>query len=351
MKKSLLLLVTSFASVLLFGQQKEAAERLVSDGVALQDQGAADSAIALYQKALGLDKDNLVALAEMGYSLLSVDKYDEAVAYCKKALKTHKGDPTLKTVYVSYGNALDGLQKTGKSIDIYNDGIKLFPDYFQLYFNKGISLNKLNKTDEAILCFQQSVTLNPKHAGSHNALGRLLFTKNKIPALLAFCRFLALEPDSRRSPPNLDNIRKIMNSAIKKTGEKSVTISLSADMFDVQKKQQANNFSSAELIVAVSSALDNDSAYKNKPEFENFIRKLEALCASLKENEKDNYGFYWDYYVPYFIEMKDKDLVRTFGYLAFSSSKDKDVTEWLKSHQPEIDAFNKWSDAFSWRIN
>ena len=351
MKKSILLLIISFSGYLVSGQQKEAADRLVNKGVELQDQGAVDSAIALYQKALDFDKDNLTALAEMGYSLQSIGKNDEAIDYCKKALKKHNGDPELKSVYVTYGNAMDGLKKTEKSIEIYNEGIKQFHDYFKLYFNKGISLNELHKTDEAILCFQKSVMLNPNHASSHNALGYLLFHNNKIPSLLAFCRFLALEPDSKRSILDLGNIKKIMTEKVTKTSENSITINLSPDLLDVKKKQQINDFSLSELVLAMSSALDNDSLYKNKPEVENFIRKLEDIFGSLKETKKGNYGFYWDYYVPYFIEMKDKDLVKTFGYLASSTSEDANVKEWFKSHQNEVDRFFKWSKAFSWSSN
>ena len=343
--------ILSFFSTLVLGQQKEAADASVRQGVALHDAGKVDSAIAKYRQALALDKDNLRALAEMAYSLWTIEKYDESISFSKRAIKTHSHDPELKTVYVSYGNALDGLGKTDKSIDIYNEGIKMFPVYAQLYYNRGISQNELHKTDEALHSFQKSAELNPDHAASHNAIGNLLFNHNNIASLLAFCRFLTLESGTKQSTDNLENTLKIMNAHVTKSPEDRISVTVSPDMIDPNKKNQQNNFSSVELELALSSALDNDSTSIHKTAVEKFTRKFSALCGYLKETEKDNYGFYWDYYVPYFIEMNDKGFVTTFAYVAFTTTKTADVTDWLVSHKNEVDAFYKWSDGFKWRIN
>ena len=350
-RRIILLLIFPLFSTLLFAQQKEVADRLVNEGVDLQDKGEVDSALANYKQALLLDKDNLLALSEMAYSYLSLNKFDEAASFAKKAIKTHPNDPVIKSAYVCYGNALDGMGKTGKSIDIYDEGIRLFPEYFQLYYNRGISLNKLNKTEDAIRSFQRSVTLNPNHASSHNAIGHMLFNKNNIPSLLAFCRFLILEPTGKRSAGNLENVKNIMGAHITKKDEKNITINLSPDMLDAKSNEKKNNFSSAELMLSLNAALDNDSSNINKPDVDKFIRKFSLLCAYMKDSEKDNYGFYWDFYVPYFIDMNDKGFTTTFAYIAFTSSGNEEVIEWLDTHKTEIEGFYQWSEAFKWRID
>jgi tetratricopeptide (TPR) repeat protein len=132
---------------------------------------------------------------------------------------------------------LDGKGKTEKAVEVYDEGIKIFPDYFQLYYNKGISQIKLNKAEDALLSFERSATLNPKHASSHNAIGRLLFMTNKIPSLMAFYRFLVLEPDGKRSSANLINVQKIMSAHVTKMMKKC-TINVSPHMLDVNKKKK-----------------------------------------------------------------------------------------------------------------
>ncbi len=128
-------------------------------------------------------------------------------------------------VYVSYGTAYDGLKKPEKSIDVYDEGLRLFPDYFYLYFNKGITYWEIDKLNEALFCFQKSATLNPNHPGSQNGIGKICMTQNKkIPAIMAYCRLLVLEPESERSAIALENIQKIMSSSVKDSGNNHITV-------------------------------------------------------------------------------------------------------------------------------
>ena len=116
-------------------------------------------------------------------------KNEESIKCCEKAIETHPEEEGLKMVYVTYGNALDGLNKTDRSIEVYDEGLKQFPDFYLLHFNKGITLWSVKKYNDALLCFQMS-KLNPKHASSHNAIARVSkINDTRIPALLAYCRF------------------------------------------------------------------------------------------------------------------------------------------------------------------
>jgi tetratricopeptide (TPR) repeat protein len=355
MKKMLLILILSLTCSITFGQNKEEAEKLVDEGVAFHDKGEYAAAISKYDKALELDKDNLLALVEKAFSLLSLQKNDESISYCKKAIATHPGEKGLKTVYVTYGNALDGLNKTDQAIEIYDEGIRQFPSYYQLPFNKGIALAGTKRYEEAILCFQNSVKINPLHGSSHNAIARLTYMNDKrIPALLAYCRFLAIEPGTSRAKENLESVQKIIKANVEKTGENSINLNISPDMLSESTgkgKPKENSFASTDLILAMTAALDYDKKNIKKTAIEQFIRKFETVCASLQETQKDNYGFYWDYYVPYFTEMKGKKHIETFAYIAFSSSDDPDVSEWLTSHKNEIGKFLEWSKSFTWKTD
>lgn len=291
-------------------------------------------------------------MTEKAFSLFSLKNYDESILLCKKSIGLYPNDNGLKTVYVTYGNALDGLKKTDKSIEVYDEGIKMFPEYYQLYFNKGISLSSVKKYDESLLCFQKAVLINPKHASSHNAIARILYSQDKnIPSLLAFCRFLILEPQSDRAKGNLELLEKISKANVEQTGKNSISINLNSRMLDdtaTNRKEKENNFRTTELILSMTSALDFDKKNSKKTDVEQFIRKFETVCSSIEETKKDNYGFYWDYYVPYFIEMNKKKLLEPFAYIAFATSDKENISKWLKSHQTEIDKFYEWSKNYNW---
>ncbi|MDP4206865.1 MAG: tetratricopeptide repeat protein, partial [Bacteroidota bacterium] len=330
MKRTILFLMFSFMGYMLFAQDKEAAEKLVNEGIAYHDKGDYNGAIVRYDKALELDKDNILALSEKALTLQSLKKYDESIKCCQRAIKKHPGDDCLKSVYVYYGNALDELKETDKSIKLYDEGIKQFPDFYQLHFNKGITLWSVKKYDEAILCFQRAISLNPKHAGSHNAIARILNIENKrIPALLAYCRFLVIEPQTKRAKENLEFLQTIMKGSVKKTGDKEISVNITTNMLvdsTANGKTKENSFQSTDLLLAMDAALDYDAKNKDKTEVEKFIRKFDTVCASLEESQKNNYGFYWSYYAPYFIEMKNKSFIETFAYIAFASSDDPAVS-------------------------
>jgi tetratricopeptide (TPR) repeat protein len=64
MKKIILILMFPLAWNISIGQNKEEAEKLVNEGIAYHDKDDYDGAISKYDKALELDKDNLLALTE-----------------------------------------------------------------------------------------------------------------------------------------------------------------------------------------------------------------------------------------------------------------------------------------------
>lgn len=355
MRKLIALVLCLHLATFAIAQKPDEAKKLIEEGIAYHDKGDYEGAIARYDQALELDKDNLLALAEKAMSLMSQQKYDDVIACCKRAIKKHEGQSTLANVYVTYGNALDAQKKTDKSLEVYDEGIKSFPGYYQLHFNRGITLSSVKKYDEALLSFQTAATLNPKHASSHNAIARLQNVKSRrIPALLAYCRFLVIEPKSARAKDNLAALQQIMKGNTEKKDEKNITINLSMDELTGGKeggKTKENNFSTTELILGLSAALDYDEKNKDKTDVEQFIRKFETVCASLSETRKDNSGFYWNYYAPYFIEMKEKNLLTTFAYVVFVSSEKPEVVKWIEEHKSDLEAFFEWSKNFSWKTS
>jgi Tfp pilus assembly protein PilF len=335
---------------LLFAQNKEKADKLVGIGIPYHDKGDYEGAIKRYDSALMLDKDNLLALTEKAYSLMAMEKYDESIDCCKKAIKKHPNEEPLKMLYVTYGSDYDYQKKTDKSIEVYAEGIKSFPDFYLLYFNKGITLQSVKRYAEAEACYQKALLLNPYHAGAHNAVGRLLYIENKeIPSLMAFCRLLILEPRSGRAKDDFTYLQEIMEGNVEKDStDGGVTIHVDANSLNDSIKTE-NNFSMVELTLSMGATLPLDSL--NPSKINNFSYRLQAVCSEMKELKSKNSGYYWDYYAPYFIEMKEKNYIETFSHIAFAGTDSKENNEWLSSHKKDIDDFYSWSKAFSWKKN
>ncbi len=117
------------------------------------------------------------------------------------------------------------------------------------------------------------------------------------------------------------------------------------------KKKEENNFGTTEFLLSMSSALDFDEKNKDKTKRELFVDKMETMCSSLSETKKDNSGFYWDYYVPYFVALKEKKHLEVLSYLVYAPSGEKEIMDWLKSNKEELEEFYKWSAEFEWYIS
>ena len=72
------------------------------------------------------------------------------------------------------------------------------------------------------------------------------------------------------------------------------------------------------------------------------------MVSSLGEHKKKGKGFYWSFYVPFFIEMKSKDFVETASYIVNASSKNEQVNQWLKDNSDKTTAFYAWLQNYSW---
>ncbi len=340
----LLLFVSSFYYVA--AQNNADAERMVLEGIALHDKGDYDGAIKKYDEALKLDKNYFDAYYEKSYSLYALGKAKDCLNLSKDIIKKFPEHPMLNAVYIQYGSVLDDMGRPKDAIEVYDEGIKKFPNDYLLYFNKGLTFQKLGRVEEALIEYQHALKLKPLHSSSNYYTGMLLQGQNKIPALLAYCTFLAIEPNSKRSKDGLVSINSIIGMNIKKEGNNN-TIFLDVSGFD-KKKNPENNFSTVEFMFSlVSTSKEIDSLSKTPAD--KLSVKLQMLINSLDNKDKENKGFYWEHYAPFFQAMKEKDHVGTLARLIYLSSGDEENTQWVADNEKAVEEFYDWIKAYKWK--
>jgi len=351
MKKVILLFLFPVLSHIVMGQQQnERVLKLVDEGIEMHDEGDYKGALAKYDEALKIDKDNALALGEKALTLFALRQYKESLQCAERAINKNPESDALRSVYVTYGNAYDNLKEPDKALAAYDKGIKLFPGEHQLYYNKGVTLVGMKRYDEAMTCFQQLALLNPNHPGTQHAIASLADAKGmRIPALMAYCRFLVLEPVGERAKMDFGSLQRILKKGVEQKDGNTIGITLDENIVSDKKKE--NDFGIADMTLLLQAALDYSDENKEKTDVELFIAKLETLCASLSESQKDNYGFFWDYYAPYFSEIRNKKLIEPFAYLLFVNGGGPDVGKWIKSHKSDLEKFYAWSLSFEWKKN
>lgn len=352
MKKTILAVLVLSTTLLAKSQNFDQARLLVLEGVKLHDKGQYKQAIEKYDRALEFDYNNLNALAEKAFSLMLLQNFEEAANCCEKAISSHQGAAGLKTVYVTYGNCFDALGKPEKSLKIYDEGLSLFPEAYQLYYNKGVTFLGQKNYEEALTCFETAVKKNPTHASSHSGIARTLLIMHKdIPSIMAYCRFFSLELNSARAIQNFSALQYALPLKVGKGKKKNSTIYLSDDDLIIPKdssKKVENSFGFVKLTMSILDAVDLEGNNKKKSDAELFERSMNNLCKALSQQKAKNSGFYWEYYAPYFMEMQNNKLITVFSKLVYSVKKDKKSIKWLKANSSEVDRFYEWSNSFIW---
>jgi tetratricopeptide (TPR) repeat protein len=331
-------------------QETDVVKTLISEGIALHDKGDYAGAIKKYNAALDIDKSSFHALYEKSYTLFAMNDFKECAKISKELIKKYGDHPEAVLVYIQYGSALDESGKTKDAIEAYEEGIARFPNEYLLYFNKGLTEMKANKTEDAIKSYETAVQLKPLHSSSNYYMGALLQKVNKVPAVMAYMTFLAIEPQTKRSKDAYDRVVGILDANVKREGN-NVTLFLDPSMFDRNKKKNdENDFSSIEMLFSLLSATDNTKGIDSiaKTPADKLSLKLQMLINSLSEQKKDGKGFYWEHYVPFFVEMKDKNHVNTLAYLMLKHSNDDSIMEWLEKNEKDVTAFYDWIKIYKW---
>ena len=317
----------------------------IREGVALHERGDFDGAIRKYESVLAENPANVTALYELGYSYYAKKDYKKAleVAYRGAGYQSSQ----LAGFYLLIGNNLDLAGAPDKAIEVYKKALKLFPNDGLLHYNMALTYRNKGKLDEAKKSLKAGLAAAPDHASSHLMLALLFHnTGHKAPALLAAARFLVLEHSSQRSIAALRLVRAVLGggaTAGGKPGEISVTL-------DANPKKDEGDFAAVETTLGLSAALALTEEEKGKTEAQKLVGQWETVLAVLAEQsgKQRQSTFVQQFYVPYFVELKQKGHVEAFVYHALKSSGLPDVREWTEANSGRVMQFLIWSKRYQW---
>ncbi len=357
-RKSLLLLTLSFCLCLpAFSQEitppkleavatLEKHQPLIQEAIALHDQQLFDAAIAKYEKVLAENPHDTLALYELGFSYSAKGEYKKALEVAYKGAQYKSKN--LVGFYVLIGNNLDNLNDSEKAIKVYKSALNLFPHEPQLHFNLAVTYLKLRRNEDGKKSIKDTMIADPNYRSSHYILGQLYFQERyKIPALLAVCRFLIVEPNSQRSAGALQALRDTLQQGVSK-GDKENTINIQID--PTPGKKDEGDFDSVAAILPLLMATRTLEKNKDKSEMQLTVENFESFFAVLDESsaDKKSSGFAWNYYRPYFVEMKKRNHVEAFTYYIYQTSGIPGVLKWLQQNAAKVQEFLDWSQSYKW---
>lgn len=318
---------------------------LVDEGTALHDRADYDGAISRYQRVLAENPDDVLALYELSFSLLAKKDYARAVEVATRGAE-YVSD-SLGKFYVVIGNALDESGKTDDAVKAYKAGLKFAPDDAFLHFNLAITYLRHDRREDGRASLKAAASAGPSYSSPHLLLATTLFQDGyKVPALLAAARFLTLEPGSERAERALGVLDEVLRGGVT-TGADPKHINITVDM---NAKKDEGDFSTLDLALGLTKAAGTTEENTGKTEAQKLVDQVDSFLAILGElgTGKNGSTFSYRYYVPYFMEMKERGFVEPFVYYTHQQSDLPGVGVWLHDHDDRVKAFLAWSSAYAW---
>ncbi len=140
-----------------------------NNGIALTLSDKLIEAIYAYEKAISLKPNYLEAYNNLGILYTKIGEFVTARDILAKAISLR---PNINT-YNNLGNVYEKINNNEQAIFCYEKTISLDKNYYQGYFNLGNIYSNIGNVDDAILNFEKSISINLNYAEGHRQLSLL----------------------------------------------------------------------------------------------------------------------------------------------------------------------------------
>jgi uncharacterized protein len=338
MRRSFLFLALFSICVLQLQAQKELLNPLVDSkevrakGVELHDAGKYKAAILEYLKVPPSDTGYSSILHELILSYYKDSNFVEAERYGKIALELYPHNNT--EWYDLLANVYDDTKRSDLALKAYDTILTQNPSSYLTYFNKGLTLLRQLKYDDATANFQQCIILNPYYSPAHYFLGKLALMKgDMVQAMMSFTTDLLVAPGNRYQKNTISFLNTIAEVNTTATG-----------YLQKYKPGKEDNFDEIQDILVSKVALDKK--YKLKAELEDqIVRQLQVVMEKLEYNVNDK-GFWNQYYVPFFKKLWDNQHFEPLVFYMFSDLDIKKIKEYNQNEKKKIGVFSNTAGTY-----
>jgi type IV pilus biogenesis/stability protein PilW len=168
-------------------------------GLALEEAGRIEDAIAEHEKALELDPDFSLAHANLIILYGRTNQPQKAEEHFRAAVRI---DPKHADSYYNYGVLLIKEGKYVEAESMFRKAVEANPYHAQALHNLGFMLEKQGRLDEALQFYMKAVERQPSFPLAHFSIGRILANQRKYDEAISHF-LLSLDPESESTPTYL----------------------------------------------------------------------------------------------------------------------------------------------------
>lgn len=318
---------------------------VLNAGIALLNEKQYDRAIAKYRTVLAANPDSAGAMYEIALAYVQQGAYGQGVEMAAKSAEYDTVD--LAKCLALIGTAYDLAGEPKKAVEVYDRAIALVPAAGTLHYNKAVAeLQGLRDPERALATLKRGAAADPSHATTQQMLGRFFASDDlRTPAVMAFSRFLILEPASPRTAEIYKLWYSLLFSSVRQGAEGRLEVAVNPD-----KKTTEGNLLPLDTFIALSQ-IAAASMPAETPPGPRLVRLFTSYLNAVAAHDAgaDRSMFLWTYYVPYFGQLRERDFVEPFVYYVSQGVGMPGVQDWMASNKARIDAFLAWDKAYAWR--
>ena len=145
-------------------------------------EGRLDEALAILQRAAGIDGNDPRVQANLGSILTRMNRSDEAIVHFQRAITI---EPKYAEAHYNLGATLGALDRFEEALACYDKVLAIMPTHSRTLINRGAALSALNRQEEAIACYDKILASDPAYAEAETNRGTALQWLNRVDEAIA----------------------------------------------------------------------------------------------------------------------------------------------------------------------
>ncbi len=307
----------------------------LSQAIDLMDNGNINESIAILNELTNIEPNNFEYFYELAYAYYIKQDYTKTIEILEK-LKSNKD--AYEILYQLLGNSYDMLGQSKNAIEVYDEGLKKFPNKGNLYLEKGIVYEIQKKYEVAIENYKKGIKAEPKYSSNYYRLATLyLKSKDIVPGLIYGEIFINLERTTKRTKEISEKLFNGYKNAVTFENKELKQLNFCKEViidfnkFEENKKLPLCMIFTSTLVLPLTSineiSLDNLSKVRQK-----FIE----LYFQKYNNQYPNILF------DYHKQMIEQSVFEAYNYYIFQMGAQDEFANWLENHQDQYNKFVDW---------
>ena len=224
------------------------------------------TAINYFEKIIKINPNFEKAFLNLGILYNNQNKFQEAIEQFKKTISIN---PKNTDAYNKIGDILILLNKYNLAISYYKKSLEIKPNDEKILCKLGIALvfNETKNYQEAILCFEKAIKINPNYVDAYNSLGHIYHVTigNIEKSIIFLQKAIQINPKYFKAYYNLGNLYREIGECENAKNFYNKALNINPNFI--------KSFSN--LLICTCYSHKNKNYLEIAKKFENFLTKFE----------------------------------------------------------------------------